>query len=137
MIIPVDAQYDAQDDAPVQQCTCDRSSEFHYAITRYIAGYDEEHEFTCQRCHYTEEIEDFISIDEISNQFKEDKVHLLNIRRGPNNLGLFDMIEKMHEILDFAHDMPYLKNREHFAIMYRHQELDTIVKTLTEILNKD
>jgi hypothetical protein len=128
---------DDNENAPDEQCTCDKTSELHYAITRYIVGFDDEHEFTCVYCHcHSDELDNFISMDAIANQFKQDKVHLTNVRRGPNNLGLFDMIEKMYEMLKYADEWPYVKFREHCAIMFRYQKLEYIVETLQKILNE-
>jgi hypothetical protein len=120
----------------INHCTCDRSSELHYAITRYIAGFDEEHNYTCEYCFYNcnyinDESMEFASIEEIVKLFKTDPINLLNIKRGPNNVGLFDMITHLKEILDFAHGSPYLKCAEHNAIMFRHQELTEIYTELS------
>ena len=127
-------QYGYYVDAPVQQCTCDKSSDLHFAVTRYIAGFDETCEFTCEYCQY-DKLYDFPNIEEISNQFMEDKVRLMNVRRGPFNLGLFDIINKMIDTLIRAEDAPYVKFREHLDIQYRIQELNSIIQVFTSILN--
>lgn len=132
----VDASNPKNDNVKRNECTCDRTSELHYQLTRYVAGFDHLEDYTCSYCYchndYDTDI-DYASIEEITNLFKIDPMNLLNFKSGRNSVGLFDMITELNKILDDADDCPYLKFREHCAIRYRQQELDKIAHELRTI----
>jgi hypothetical protein len=138
----MNTQFESAVEVPLQEkCSCDRTSELHYQLTRYVVGIDKhgidnQQAYTCEYCMYRDYTKgmDFAPIEELATIFKSDMENLLKITRGPNNLTIFDMINEMIQMLDAEHDHPYLKNREHFAIMFRYQELDKIVDEFDSIM---
>ena len=70
----------------------------------------------------------------INNLYIEKTIkYLEKIGINCKNIEINFFYDLENEILNFEHDNPYIKYREHYAIMFRLQELDKIYKELSVI----